>query len=98
MSLANRLTGIQAFVEAVECGSFSAAAARMHVSRSAVAKSGARLEERLGARLFHRTPRSQSLTDDGQALYGAACVCWRNSSKLKTNWDMAAPRSRAACG
>lgn len=58
----------QAFADAVDCGTFSAAAAQMHASRSAVAKSVARLEGRFGARLFHCTTRSQSLTGDGRAL------------------------------
>ena len=35
------------------------AAVRLHLSRSAVGKSIARLEERLGVRLFHRTTRSR---------------------------------------
>ena len=64
-----RLNGIAAFVQSVEAGSFSLAADRMHLSRSAVGKSIARLERRLGVRLFHRTTRQQSLTDDGQAYY-----------------------------
>lgn len=67
--MADRLSGIAAFVEAAEAGSFARAAERMNLSRSAVGKSIARLEERLGTRLFHRTTRSQSLTDDGQAFY-----------------------------
>ncbi len=65
--------GIDAFVVAVETGSFAAAAERLHLSRSAVAKSVARIEARLGVRLFHRTTRSQSLTEDGQ-LYYERCV------------------------
>lgn len=65
----DRLAGISVFVEAVEAGGFSAAAARLNLSRSAVGKAVARLETRLGVRLFHRTTRSQSLTDDGQAYY-----------------------------
>ncbi|WP_145927230.1 LysR family transcriptional regulator [Jeongeupia sp. USM3] len=65
----DRLTGVAAFVCAVEAGSFSAAAQRMNLSRSAVGKSIARLEARIGARLFQRTTRSQSLTDDGQLFY-----------------------------
>lgn len=69
----DRLGGIAAFVHAVEAGSFMAAAERMHLSRSAVAKSVARLEERIGAQLFHRTTRSQSLTDAGAAFY-TRCV------------------------
>ncbi|GHD55584.1 LysR family transcriptional regulator [Jeongeupia chitinilytica] len=65
----DRLTGVAAFVCAVEAGSFSAAAVRMNLSRSAVGKSIARLEARIGVRLFQRTTRSQSLTDDGQLFY-----------------------------
>jgi DNA-binding transcriptional LysR family regulator len=65
----DRLNGVSAFVAAAEAGGFSAAAARLNLSRSAVGKAIARLEGRLGARLFHRTTRSQSLTDDGLAFY-----------------------------
>ncbi|WP_028100411.1 LysR family transcriptional regulator [Pseudoduganella violaceinigra] len=64
-----RLNGINVFVQAVEAGSFSAAATRLHQTRSAVAKAIARLEERLGVRLFHRTTRSQNLTEAGQSYY-----------------------------
>ena len=67
--MSDRLNGISAFVEAAEAGSFALAAERMRLTRSAVGKSIARLEQRLGARLFHRTTRSQSLTEDGQAYY-----------------------------
>ena len=65
----DRLNGIEAFVQAAEAGSFALAAERLRLTRSAVGKSIARLEARLGVRLFHRTTRQQSLTDDGQAYY-----------------------------
>lgn len=65
----DRLTGIDTFVGAVDAGSFALAAERMGLSRSAVGKTIARLEHRLGTRLFHRTTRQQSLTEDGQAYY-----------------------------
>jgi len=65
----DRLGGISAFVQAVEAGSFAQAAERMNVTRSAVGKSIARLEKRLGVRLFQRTTRSQRLTADGEAYY-----------------------------
>ncbi|CAN7607615.1 LysR family transcriptional regulator [Trinickia sp. LjRoot230] len=71
--MTDRLAGVSPFVHAVQAGSFALAAERMHLTRSAVGKSIARLEERLGTRLFHRTTRSQSLTADGQAFY-AHCV------------------------
>lgn len=68
-----RLKGIEAFVTTADAGSFTAAAERMNLSNSAVSKSVARLEARLGARLFTRTTRSLALTDAGAAFY-RTCV------------------------
>lgn len=67
--MTDTLKDIPVFVAAVEAGSFAQAAVRLHLSRSAVGKSIARLEERLEVRLFHRTTRSQSLTDSGALFY-----------------------------
>ena len=67
--MTDTLKDIPVFVAAVEAGSFAQAAIRLHLSRSAVGKSIARLEERLGVRLFQRTTRSQSLTDNGALFY-----------------------------
>ena len=68
-TLNSHLQGIAAFVNAVESGSFTAAAKRMGVSKSATGKNVARLEERLGVRLLDRTTRSLNLTVEGQAYY-----------------------------
>jgi DNA-binding transcriptional LysR family regulator len=65
----DRVGAVAVFVATVQAGSFAAASERLHLTRSAVGKSIARLEERLGTRLFHRTTRSQSLTEAGQAYY-----------------------------
>ncbi|HEY0685811.1 MAG TPA: LysR family transcriptional regulator [Steroidobacter sp.] len=65
----DRLNGVAVFVAAVEAGNFAMAAQRLAVTRSAVAKTIAKLEQRLKVRLFNRTTRQQSLTDDGQAYY-----------------------------
>ncbi|MBB3610578.1 LysR family transcriptional regulator [Rhizobium sp. BK602] len=65
----DRLEGVAVFVETVEAGGFSRAAERLALSRSAVGKAVARLETRLGVRLFHRTTRVQTLTEEGQAYY-----------------------------
>lgn len=65
----DRLRGITAFVATAECGSFTAAAERLFLTSSAVSKSVARLETRLGSRLFERTTRRLALTDAGQAYY-----------------------------
>src|SRR3546814_2541406 len=77
--LSDRLAGIETFAVVVQAGNFAAAATRLRVTRSAVAKSIARLEARLGTRLFVRTTRSQSLTDGGQAYYAR---CMRALSEL----------------
>jgi DNA-binding transcriptional LysR family regulator len=57
------------FVRVVEARSFTAAAARLGVSKSVVSARVAALEEQLGVRLLHRTTRKLALTEDGQTLY-----------------------------
>ena len=64
-----RFAGIRAFVQAVEAGSFSRAAQQLGMSPSSVGKAVARLERRLATRLFHRTTRSLSLTDEGLVFH-----------------------------
>jgi DNA-binding transcriptional LysR family regulator len=67
--LVDNLTEISIFVRVVESGSFSTAAEKLGLSRAAVSKSVSRLENRLGARLLHRTTRRLSLTEAGRALF-----------------------------
>lgn len=67
------LAGITVFVTAAHSDNFTQAADRLGLTKSAVGKSIARLEDRLGARLFHRTTRLTRLTADGEA-YLAACT------------------------
>src|SRR5216684_1571862 len=61
---------LQVLVRVVETGSFSAVARERDLTRAAVARQIAQLEEHFGVRLFHRTTRKLSLTDDGQMLLG----------------------------
>jgi DNA-binding transcriptional LysR family regulator len=63
------LDGIAAFGRVVESSSFSAAARRLKISKSAVSAHVQRLEERLGVRLLNRTTRHVSLTEAGTAYY-----------------------------
>lgn len=69
MFSSERLKGIDVFVCVSDHGSFTAAAEKMNLTASAISKSIARLEKRLGVRLFQRTTRRLSLTDAGVAFY-----------------------------
>jgi DNA-binding transcriptional LysR family regulator len=62
----NRLESLNAFVQAAEYRNFTSAGRRLGISSSAVGKTIARLEERLGVRLFHRSTRSVTLTTEGE--------------------------------
>lgn len=60
------LTELEAVVAVARTKSFRAAAAELGMSRTALSAAVAGLESRLGARLFHRTTRSVSLTEAGE--------------------------------
>lgn len=73
MRKSDHMGGITAFVATAQHGSFTAAAERLGLTKSAVGKSVARLEERLGLTLFQRSTRRLSLTPDGER-YLASCL------------------------
>ncbi|HZW20821.1 LysR family transcriptional regulator [Noviherbaspirillum sp.] len=66
------LGSIELFCLAAELGGFTAAANAAGLTPAAVSRSVARLEERLGVRLFVRTTRQIRLTDSGR-LYFDQC-------------------------
>ncbi|MGV8899714.1 MAG: LysR family transcriptional regulator [Burkholderiaceae bacterium] len=61
----DKLVAMQVFVTVVDCGSQSAAADRLDLSRPVVSRYLAEMEEWIGARLLHRTTRKLSLTAAG---------------------------------
>lgn len=67
-----RLEGIVSAVQTADSGSFSAAARVLGLTPAAVSKSVAALEAGLGARLFNRTTRTLSLTDEGRRFLAQA--------------------------
>lgn len=66
------LSSLSALVATVETGSFAAAGRRLGLSASAIGKTVARMEERLGIRLLTRTTRRISMTFEGEQLYARA--------------------------
>ena len=64
----NRWEGIDEFVAVAECGQFTAAAERLGVSSSHISRQVARLEERLQTRLFYRSTRKVTLTEERPAV------------------------------
>ncbi|WP_118181697.1 LysR family transcriptional regulator [Paraburkholderia phosphatilytica] len=81
----DRFDGVQLFVEVVEAGGFAKAGERLSLTRSAVGKAIARMEERLGVQLFQRTTRTQCLTEDGQQYYER---CLRAIEELRAGETM----------
>lgn len=62
------LKRLEYFVAVAEAGSFSQAAASLHMSQPALSQQVALLEQETGQRLFNRTGRGVELTDAGQSL------------------------------
>jgi DNA-binding transcriptional LysR family regulator len=90
----DKLAGMAVFARVVEARSFSAAATQLGMSRSAVSKAIAGLEDRLGARLLNRTTRRLALTEIGQAFYErcARIVAEAEEAELAVSRLQATPR------
>lgn len=63
------LEGVDVMAAVVDTLSFGAAAEMLDMSQSGVSRAIARLEKRLGIRVFDRTTRSVRLTDEGREFY-----------------------------
>lgn len=68
-----RLSHIKMFLEAVECGSFTIAAEKMHVTQPYISKAIAHLEQELELSLFIRGNRTLQVTPAGRRL----CQDWK---------------------
>ena len=94
------LKALMVFMTTAENGSFSDAARKMGVSPAAVSQSIARLEQELEVRLFNRTTRQLTLTEDGRRFY-AQCKGPVNNldnaiSQLKASRDEPAGHLRVS--
>ena len=70
--MTDTLALFRAFVRVVEAGSFTRVAQEQNSSQPTVSRQVAALEEHLGTRLFTRTTRKLTLTDDGRGFYERA--------------------------
>ena len=66
------LDNIRTFVRVYELGSMSAAGRDLRISPAVTSARISQLEEHLGVRLFQRTTRNLSATEQGKAFYGGA--------------------------
>src|SRR5947209_5354654 len=70
MSFDSRLlSGLSVVAAVVEARSSVRAADALGLTQSGVSRAVARLEQRVGVRLFDRTPRAVTLTDEGRRFY-----------------------------
>ncbi|BCZ85308.1 transcriptional regulator [Paraburkholderia terrae] len=76
--------GLAMFAKVAEEGSFAAAARTMGVSVATVSRGVARLEDRLGARLFNRTSRQLSLTEFGRTICEKASDIYRQAEEAES--------------
>ena len=68
----DRLDALKVFVRVAELGSFTRAAESLSLQKGAASAAVQQLEASLGARLFQRTTRRVSLTQDGRTCYERA--------------------------
>ena len=63
------LSGIEVLAAVVEAGSYVRAGETLGLTQSGVSRAVARLETRVGVRLFDRTARAIALTEEGRSFY-----------------------------
>ena len=80
----DRVAAVALFIRIVETGSFSKAAAQFGITQPTATKAVAAMEQRLGARLLHRTTRGVSPTEVG-SLYYDKCKAIANEIEAADN-------------
>lgn len=77
------LDNIRTFVRVYELGSMSAAGRDLRISPAVTSARISQLEEHLGVRLFQRTTRNLTPTEQGTAFYGGACEVLESVEKAE---------------
>jgi len=91
---ARLLGGIGVLSAVVETGNFARAGEAMGLTASGVSRAIARLEAQVGVRLFDRTPRAVSLTDDGRRFHAQVAPLLAGIEEAATAAAGAATRVR----
>lgn len=79
---------LRAFVEVADCGSFTRAANKMHLTQSALSGLIKELEQTFGAKLFDRTTRQMHLSNVGERLLPQARRVLNELISLENEVDM----------
>ncbi|TDF23448.1 LysR family transcriptional regulator [Delftia tsuruhatensis] len=94
------LTRLSYFAAVAEAGSFSRAAAALHLSQPALSRQVLLLEGELGQRLLERTGRGVVLTEPGQALLQHAAGIFALAAQAESDMQdrLRSPRGRISIG
>ncbi|WP_402718769.1 LysR substrate-binding domain-containing protein [Janthinobacterium rivuli] len=90
----DRFDAMKAFVRVVETGSFTRAAATLHMSRTTVTQLVQQLEARLRLKLLNRTTRKVNVTADGAAYYERIVQVLDTLEEIETSLPHAAALPR----
>ena len=92
------LAGIGVLSAVVESGNFVRAGEALGLTPSGVSRAVARLEVRVGVRLFDRTPRAVTLTDEGRRFHAQVTPLLAGLEDAATDAAGSARRCAAGCG
>lgn len=69
----DKLVAMGVFRSVVDCGSFARASAKLGISTTSASRHVSDLEQAIGVKLLHRSPRQIRLTEAGSQYYGRCC-------------------------
>lgn len=94
-TIVDKYQEMRVFTAVVDAGSFVAAVEGLGMSKAAVSRYVSELEQRLGARLMHRTPRKLSLTQEGEVFLA---LCRETLASIKASEAELSSRTDSATG
>jgi LysR family transcriptional regulator, cyn operon transcriptional activator len=77
------LSYLRYFYEVAQCGSFTSAAHKLHISQSSLSKAVAQLEDQQGVQLLQRSKKGVSLTTTGKAVFEKAQSLFQTAIEIE---------------